>query len=61
MHILLARNNTCRNPYAARDNMPATIVNADRIVVAADKGIAEQGIRQDLLASSGIYSRLHRA
>ena len=39
----------------------ATIKNADRIVVVADKGIAEQGIHEDLLATHGIYSRLHRA
>ena len=39
----------------------ATIKNADRIVVVADKGIAEQGIHEDLLAAHGIYSRLHRA
>jgi ATP-binding cassette, subfamily B, bacterial len=39
----------------------ATIKNADRIVVVADKGIAEQGIHEELLAAHGIYSRLHRA
>ncbi|MCP1308974.1 ABC transporter ATP-binding protein [Paenibacillus tyrfis] len=39
----------------------ATIKNADRIVVVADQGIAEQGNHEQLLAAEGAYSRLHRA
>ncbi len=39
----------------------ATIKNADRIIVVDENGIAEQGSHQELLASGGIYSRLHQA
>ncbi|MCM3341103.1 ABC transporter ATP-binding protein/permease [Paenibacillus sp. MER TA 81-3] len=39
----------------------ATIKNADRIVVVAEQGIAEQGDHHQLLAAGGAYSRLHRA
>ncbi len=37
----------------------ATIKNADRIIVVTEQGIAEQGRHRDLIASGGIYSRLH--
>lgn len=36
-----------------------TIKNADRIIVVDKEGIAEQGNHQELVASGGIYSRLH--
>ncbi|NEW06781.1 ABC transporter ATP-binding protein [Paenibacillus sp. SYP-B3998] len=39
----------------------ATIKNADRIIVVAEQGIAEQGKHEELMAAQGIYSRLHRA
>lgn len=39
----------------------ATIKNADRIVVVTEHGISEQGAHQELIASGGIYSRLHQA
>lgn len=39
----------------------ATIKNADRIIVVADQGIAEQGRHEELLETQGVYSRLHRA
>ncbi|MBN3527264.1 ABC transporter ATP-binding protein [Paenibacillus apiarius] len=39
----------------------ATIKNADRIVVVAEQGIAEQGNHHQLLAAGGAYSRLHEA
>ncbi|MDK8180546.1 ABC transporter ATP-binding protein [Paenibacillus sp. UMB4589-SE434] len=39
----------------------ATIKNADRIVVVADQGIAEQGSHAQLLEVGGTYSRLHEA
>lgn len=39
----------------------ATIKNADRIVVIADQGVAEQGKHEELLSVGGAYSRLHRA
>jgi ATP-binding cassette subfamily B protein len=39
----------------------ATIRNADRILVVADQGIAEQGRHEELLAAGGSYSRLHGA
>ncbi|MYL65117.1 ATP-binding cassette domain-containing protein [Bacillus hwajinpoensis] len=39
----------------------ATIKNADRIMVVTSDGIAEQGNHQELIESSGIYSRLHKA
>ncbi|GIO08369.1 multidrug ABC transporter ATP-binding protein [Brevibacillus reuszeri] len=39
----------------------ATIKNADRIIVVAEKGIAEQGKHDELLQTHGVYSRLHQA
>ncbi len=39
----------------------ATIKNADRIIVVTEQGISEQGGHQELIASGGVYSRLHRA
>ncbi|MNI06219.1 putative multidrug export ATP-binding/permease protein [compost metagenome] len=39
----------------------ATIKNADRILVVAAGGIAEQGGHEELMEAGGIYSRLHRA
>ncbi len=39
----------------------ATIKNADRIMVVTKDGIAEQGNHAELIESSGIYSRLHKA
>ena len=39
----------------------ATIKNADRIVVVTEDGISEEGNHQDLIASGGLYSQLHRA
>ncbi|MFD0871626.1 MULTISPECIES: ABC transporter ATP-binding protein [Paenibacillus] len=39
----------------------ATIKNADRIIVIDESGIAEQGRHSELVASGGIYSRLHQA
>ncbi|MFD3260464.1 ABC transporter ATP-binding protein [Paenibacillus lentus] len=39
----------------------ATIKNADRIIVIAESGIAEQGGHAELIAAGGIYSRLHQA
>ena len=39
----------------------ATIQNADRIVVVDESGVAEQGRHDDLLASAGVYQRLHAA
>ncbi|WP_020616569.1 ABC transporter ATP-binding protein [Paenibacillus daejeonensis] len=38
-----------------------TIKNADRIIVVNESGIAEQGSHHELVASGGIYSRLHDA
>jgi ATP-binding cassette subfamily B protein len=38
-----------------------TIKNADRIVVVNENGIAEQGKHQELVASGGVYSKLHQA
>ncbi|BBI34197.1 ABC transporter ATP-binding protein [Cohnella abietis] len=38
-----------------------TIKNADRIIVVDESGIAEEGGHQELIASGGIYSRLHQA
>jgi ATP-binding cassette subfamily B protein len=38
-----------------------TIRNADRIIVVNESGIAEQGKHQELIASGGVYSRLHLA
>ena len=39
----------------------ATIQNADRIVVVDETGVAEQGRHEDLLATAGVYRRLHEA
>ena len=39
----------------------ATIQNADRIVVVDETGVAEQGRHRDLLATDGVYRRLHEA
>ncbi|MGM7636595.1 ABC transporter ATP-binding protein [Bacillus sp. Hm123] len=39
----------------------ATIKNADRILVISKAGVEEQGTHEQLLASGGTYSRLHRA
>jgi ATP-binding cassette, subfamily B, bacterial len=39
----------------------ATIQNAHRIVVVDESGIVEQGRHDDLVASAGIYRRLHQA
>ncbi|WP_127498068.1 ABC transporter ATP-binding protein [Paenibacillus glycanilyticus] len=39
----------------------ATIKNADRIVVVTEKGITEEGRHEELVATGGIYSRLHQA
>ncbi|WP_424768672.1 ABC transporter ATP-binding protein [Paenibacillus sp. sgz302251] len=39
----------------------ATIKNADRIVVVTEEGITEQGRHDELVATGGIYSRLHKA
>ncbi len=36
-----------------------TVRNADRILVVADKGIAEDGTHEQLIQRNGIYSRLH--
>ncbi|KXZ22922.1 hypothetical protein AXI59_11275 [Bacillus nakamurai] len=39
----------------------ATIKHADRIIVVTKEGIAEEGNHSELLASGGMYSRLHQA
>jgi ATP-binding cassette subfamily B protein len=39
----------------------ATIQNADRIVVVDETGVAEQGRHDELLATAGVYRRLHEA
>lgn len=39
----------------------ATIKNADRIVVVTENGITEQGRHEELIATGGVYSRLHEA
>lgn len=39
----------------------ATIQGADRIVVVNDGGVSEQGGHDELLASNGLYARLHSA
>jgi ATP-binding cassette subfamily B protein len=38
-----------------------TIINADRIIVVNESGIAEQGTHVELVAKGGIYSKLHNA
>jgi ATP-binding cassette subfamily B protein len=38
-----------------------TTKNADRIVVVTEQGIAEEGSHDELLASGGIFARLHEA
>jgi ATP-binding cassette subfamily B protein len=39
----------------------ATIRNADRIVVVEETGITEQGRHHELIATDGVYRRLHEA
>ncbi|MFD1135800.1 ABC transporter ATP-binding protein [Paenibacillus urinalis] len=39
----------------------ATIKNADRIIVVTPNGIEEEGSHEELVARSGVYSRLHTA
>ncbi len=39
----------------------ATIKHADRIIVVAEQGIAEQGKHEELLQANGVYTRLHQA
>ncbi|NEN86778.1 ABC transporter ATP-binding protein [Paenibacillus elgii] len=39
----------------------ATIRSADRIVVVTEDGVSEQGHHDELVASGGVYSRLHQA
>ncbi|SFE83637.1 ATP-binding cassette, subfamily B [Paenibacillus catalpae] len=39
----------------------ATIKNADRIVVVTENGITEEGRHEELVATGGVYSRLHQA
>ena len=38
----------------------ATIQNADRIVVVTEEGIAEEGRHDDLIASGGLFAKLHQ-
>jgi subfamily B ATP-binding cassette protein MsbA len=38
----------------------STIEHADRVVVMADGGIAEQGTHASLLEANGLYAQLHR-
>ncbi|MCA9982559.1 MAG: ATP-binding cassette domain-containing protein, partial [Anaerolineales bacterium] len=37
----------------------STVRNAQRIVVLADKGVAEQGTHEELLALNGVYANLY--
>jgi len=37
----------------------ATIINADRIVVITEQGIAEMGTHQELLSAGGLYRRMY--
>lgn len=39
----------------------ATIQGADRIIVVSEGGVSEQGAHDELLATNGIYARLHNA
>lgn len=39
----------------------STIRSADRIIVVAEDGIAEEGRHEELVEAGGIYSRLHQA
>lgn len=39
----------------------STIQNADRIIVMDENGIVENGSHEQLIASGGVYSRLHHA
>ncbi|MNB79377.1 Lipid A export ATP-binding/permease protein MsbA [compost metagenome] len=39
----------------------STIRSADRIIVVAEDGIAEEGQHEELVEAGGIYSRLHQA
>ena len=39
----------------------ATAKNADRIIVVTEQGIAEEGTHEELLASGGLFARLHQA
>jgi ATP-binding cassette subfamily B protein len=39
----------------------STVRNADEIVVITDRGIQEKGTHDDLIAASGIYSKLYNA
>jgi len=38
----------------------STIEHADRVVVMADGGIAEQGTHASLLEANGLYAQMHR-
>ncbi|WP_410105783.1 hypothetical protein [Sutterella wadsworthensis] len=37
----------------------STIINADRIIVMRDGGIAEIGTHEELLAKGGLYNHLY--
>ena len=39
----------------------ATTKNADRILVVTESGIAEEGRPEELLATGGLFARLHQA